>query len=83
MGSDKGKQSNRMETLAAINKHHLMMAGYSAADILGLGDLSRLTRDRMRELIHTKSLEAMKETGKALDKAGVKTKPLKPRKKQK
>jgi len=72
--SEKREKPNRIETLAALNKHHLMMAGYSAADILGLGDLGELTKDRMHELIHTKNLEAMKETAEALRREGVKTK---------
>jgi hypothetical protein len=76
MEREKGTRPGKAEILAAINKQHLMFVGFSAADILGFGDLGKLTREQMHDLIHTKNLEAMKETGRTLDKASVKTKLL-------
>jgi len=71
MKSEKGKQPSKAATLAEINRYHLMFAGYSAADILGLGNLGKLTKDRMGELIRRKVLD---EAAKGFNKAGVETK---------
>ena len=71
MESEKGKQPSKAAALAEINKYHLMFAGYSPADILGLGDLGKLTQDRMGELIRRK---VMDEAAKSFNKDGVQTK---------
>jgi len=70
--SDSGSQKrSKSEALAQINKYHLLFAGYSTADIVGLGDLSKLNRDRMDNLIRTKVME---EAAKGFNREGVRTK---------
>jgi hypothetical protein len=56
---EEGQQRSRETILAAFNKRHLQIAGYSEARILGLGDLSKLTKDQMHKLIHDKASEAL------------------------
>lgn len=60
-----------------------MLAGYSEAEILGLGDISQLQAEQIRDLLHSKKIEAMKATGEALTKAGVKVEPAHKRTKRK
>lgn len=73
MKPEGGKHVGKAEALAEINKYHLMFAGYSAADIIGFGDLGKLAKERMGGLIRRK---AVKEAGKSFDEAGVETKLL-------
>lgn len=73
MSESNAEKQSQSEALGQINRYHLLFAGYSAAAIVGLGDLSRLERDRMDDLIRTKVME---EAAKGFDKAGVRTKPF-------
>lgn len=73
MESEKGKQPSKGETLAEINKYHLMFAGYSAADIIEFGELGKLTKERMWDLLRRKILD---EAAKSFEKAGIKTRPF-------
>ena len=54
--------------LAWRRRQHLIFVGYSEAEILQLGDLAKLTNERMHELMHSKNLETTKETGEELNK---------------
>jgi hypothetical protein len=56
---EEGQQRSRETILVAFNKRHLAIAGYSEAQILGLGDLAKLTKDQMHKLIHEKASEAV------------------------
>jgi hypothetical protein len=73
MEPEKGKKVDMAAALSEINKYHLMFAGYSESDIVGFGDLSKLTKERMGELIRIRVVE---EAGKSFDKAGAKTRIL-------
>ena len=73
MGPEKGKKVDMAAALSDVNRYHLMFAGYSMADIAGFGDLSKLDRDRMRDLIRTKVME---EAAKRFKKSGVRTRSL-------
>jgi hypothetical protein len=68
MSESSGSEKSKEEALGQINKYHLSFAGYSSADILGLGDLSKLGRDRMDNLIRTKVME---EAAKGFNRNGV------------
>jgi hypothetical protein len=61
----------------------LETAGYTAAQITGLGDLAAVTSEKMSGLLHKKALEAMEATGRELNRQKVHTKILRPRKKAK
>jgi hypothetical protein len=50
--------------MAWRRRQHLIFLGYPEAEILRLGDLSKLTNERMNELIHSNNVEAMEKTGK-------------------
>ena len=65
------QNQNKSESLRQINRYHLLFAGYSPAAIVGLGDLSKLGKDRMDDLIRTKVME---EAAKGFNKEGVRTK---------
>ncbi len=73
MDPEQEKQPSKTKTLAQINKYHLMFAGYSPADIVGLGDLGKLTQESMSELIRTK---VMDEAAKSFIKDDIRTKPF-------
>jgi hypothetical protein len=62
--------------LGTMNRQHLILAGYTEADIVGLGDLSQLTAKQVYQLLQSKKLEAMKATGEVLTKEEVKIEPL-------
>ena len=49
-------------------RQQLIFFGYSEAEILQLGDLGKLTNERMNELIYSKSLEGTENTGQELNK---------------
>jgi hypothetical protein len=49
--------------MAWRRRQHLIFLGYSEAEILRVGDLARLTNERMNELIHSNNVEAMEKTG--------------------
>jgi hypothetical protein len=72
-------QAQKKSVLANLNRWHLLLAGYSEAEIVGLGELSQLRMEQVRDLLHSKKLEAMKATGEALTKEGVKIKPTTPK----
>jgi hypothetical protein len=44
-------------TVAWRRRQHLIFAGYSESEIIQLGDLSKLTNERMNELMHSNNLE--------------------------
>jgi len=71
METGAGQKAGRAATLAEINKTHLMMAGYSAPEILALGDLDLLSKSKMRDLIRAKVLDAARQE---FDRAGVRLK---------
>jgi hypothetical protein len=50
--------------MAWRRRQHLIFLGYSEAEILRVGDLAKLTNERMNELIHSNNVEAMEKTGK-------------------
>jgi len=70
MDPEKGKQPSKEQILAEINKYHLGFVGYSAADITAFGELGKLPKARMGELIHRKALE---KANKSYNKAPFKT----------
>jgi len=37
-----------------------MLAGYTEAEVTGLGDLSELRVEQIRDLLHSKKIEAMR-----------------------
>lgn len=49
--------------MAWRRRQRLIFFGYSDAEILRLGDLTKLTNERMKELIDSNSLEAMEKHG--------------------
>jgi len=49
--------------MAWRRRQHLIFFGYSEAEITRLGDLGKLTNERMNELIHSNKLEATEKTG--------------------
>ena len=49
--------------IAWRRSQHLIFAGYSENEILRLGDLAKLTNERMTELMHSNQLEVMEKTG--------------------
>ncbi len=51
--------TRRREIARAFNLEFLRMAGYSAGEIAGLGDLSELGAERIQDLIRRKHLEVM------------------------
>jgi len=53
--------------IAWRRRQHLIFAGYSEAEILLLGDLTKLTDERMNELMHCNRLEAMLRVSEELD----------------
>jgi hypothetical protein len=70
MEPEKGKKVDMAAALSEVNRYHLMFAGYSEAEIVGFGDLSKLTKDRMSELIR---IRVVKEAGKGFDEAEAET----------
>jgi lipopolysaccharide export system protein LptC len=51
--------ANRKKILNAFNLEFLKLAGYSRGQMRALGDLSKLTSERMLTLIHDKTSEAL------------------------
>jgi hypothetical protein len=49
--------------IAWRRRQQLIFFGYSEAEILRLGNLSKLTDERMNQLIHSNNLEAVEKTG--------------------
>jgi len=76
-------QAQKKSVLANLNRWHLLLAGYSETEIVGLGDLSQLRVEQVRDLLHSKKIEAMKATGEALTKEGVNMEPIHRRTKRK
>jgi len=71
MDSENGQPSSRTETLAKINRYHLILAGYSSSDIIRFGDLGKLSKTRMHEVICGKSID---DAGKGLKEPGTESK---------
>ena len=46
-------------SLAWRRRQHLIFVGFSEAEVLRLGDLAKLTSERMNELVYSKSLPAV------------------------
>lgn len=61
----------------------LETAGYTSAQITGLGDLAAVTSEKMSGLLRKKALEAMEATGRELNRQKVRTRILRPGKKAK
>lgn len=55
--------------IAWRRRQHLIFAGYSEAEILLLDDLTKLTNERMNELMHCNKLQAMLRASEELDKS--------------
>jgi hypothetical protein len=53
--------------LAWRRRQHLIFVGYSEGEILRVGDLAKLTNERMNGLIHSNNLETTKKTGEELN----------------
>jgi len=49
-------------------RQHLIFVGYSETETLRLGDLAKLTSERMLELMHSNNVETTKKTGEELNK---------------
>lgn len=49
----------REKVLSRFNRLFLGIAGYTAKDLRGLGDLSQLTSEEMQELLRRKTMEAL------------------------
>jgi hypothetical protein len=49
--------------MAWRRRQHLIFLGYSEAEILRLGDLGKLTNERMNQLIRSKNLPTIEKTG--------------------
>jgi len=54
--------------MAWRRRQQLIFFGYSEAEILRLGNLSKLTDERMKELIHSNNLEAVEKSGEERNK---------------
>jgi len=54
------------ELLAWRRRQHLIFAGYSDAEIIQLGDLAKLTNERMNELLQANNLETIEILGEGL-----------------
>jgi hypothetical protein len=57
--------------MAWRRRQQLIFFGYSEAEILRLGNLSKLTHERMNELIHSNNLEAVEKTGEKPNKMSI------------
>lgn len=55
------QQEEHSALLAWRRRQHLIFVGYSEAEILLLGDLAKLTNERMNELTHSNNLETTKK----------------------
>jgi hypothetical protein len=53
-------ESRKRELLGEFAERFLRAAGYENADIVGLGDLSRVDPSRIKEMLHVKVEEAKK-----------------------
>ena len=51
-------ESRKRELLGEFAERFLKAVGYSNADIIGLGDLSRVDPSRIKEMLHVKVEEA-------------------------
>jgi NAD-specific glutamate dehydrogenase len=51
-----------IELMKWRRRQHLIFFGYSDAEIARLGDLGKLTDERMNELIHSDKLETTEKT---------------------
>ncbi|MGA2460341.1 MAG: hypothetical protein ABSF82_02855 [Candidatus Bathyarchaeia archaeon] len=52
-------QERKKAVLADLNRWHLLLSGYSEAELVGLGDLAVLGKERVRGLIRRKAEEAV------------------------
>ena len=52
---------NDDEIFRTLNRRFLLMAGYSEQQVLGLGDLARISHDKMEDLIQKKGLAVFGE----------------------
>jgi hypothetical protein len=57
MCESSAERQSKSEALGQINRYHLLFAGYSATAIVRLGDLSKLGRDKIDDLIQAKVME--------------------------
>ena len=48
--------------MAWRRRQHLIFFGYSDAEIIRLGDLTKLSNEQMNELIHSNNLETTEKT---------------------
>ena len=53
------QQKEHSALLAWRRRQHLIFVGYSEAEILRLGDLAKLTSERMNELMYSKLLSVV------------------------
>jgi hypothetical protein len=56
--------------MAWRRRQHLIFFGYSEAEIFRLGDLGKLTNERMNELIRSNKLETMEKTDEEPNETG-------------
>jgi len=57
---------NGRQLIAWRRRLHLIFCGYSEAEISQLGDLTKITNERMNELIHSNKLESTEKVGEEL-----------------
>ena len=58
---EEGRKTSPDETLRTFNLAFLNYAGYTQSEIANLGDLSKLTEDKMTKLIRDKGMVAVAE----------------------
>ena len=66
-------QNSDDEMFRTLNRRFLLMAGYSEQQILGLGDLGKISHDKMEDLIQKKGVAVF---GEAFNQQGRIVKPL-------
>jgi len=59
---------NGRQLIAWRRRLHLIFCGYSEAEISQLGDLTKITNERMNELIHSNKLESTEKVGEESNK---------------
>ena len=61
-------QNVKERVVAAFNEQYLQMAGYNADELADLGDLSKLTPERLQNLVRAKQMQALGLNGKSRQK---------------
>ena len=57
MADDRASTERKESVRGSINRYHLTLAGFAESDMDRIGDLTKLTRDQMQQLLHQKAAE--------------------------